>query len=169
MIFENSYGWGQFIGDIIGGLIATIVAILTWYLIEQLKKKQESNKIKEAYQQFYDKISEFDFTEKEKADLIKAEIIHLIIYEIGIENISKVLKFRYRYQYGESMGHVYTLESSLWQMNVQSGIGLNAFNIKRYDGVYYHFDERSNQNLDVRNEFVNYVKEECKKAKINLT
>ncbi len=169
MIFQNGYDWGQFVADVIGGIIATILAIFTWYIIERIKKRQETNKIKEAYQKFYEKILKFDILDKQKADLEKAEIIHLIVYEIGIENISKVLKFRYRYQYEESMGHVYNLENSLWQLNIQSGIGgLNAFNIKRHDGASYHFRDQSNQDVGVRNEFVKYVKGECKKEKINL-
>jgi len=159
---------GNFVGDVIGAIIATIGAILTWFIIEFFKKRKESNKIKESYKKFYEKISKFDVTYKQKADLDKAEIIHLIVFEIGIENISKVLKFRYRYQYGESMAHVYTLENSLWQLNIQSGIGLNAFNIKKYDGASYHFDERPDQDVDVRNEFVNYVKKECQKANIEF-
>jgi len=139
-----------------------------WYFIEKIKKRQESSKIKEAYHKFYEKISKFDVKDKQNVDLVRAEIIHLIVYELGIENISKVLKFRYRYKYAESMAHVYNLENSLWQLNIQSGIGLNAFNIKRHDGVDYHFDERPNQDVSVLNEFINYVKDECKKAKINL-
>ncbi len=168
MIFQNGYDWGQFVGDIIGGIIATVLAILTWFVIDQIKRRHKSNKIKKGYQKFYEKISKFDVTDKQKADLVKAEIIHLIVYEIGIKNISKVLKFSYRYQYAESMAHVHNLENSLWQLNIQSGIGLNAFNIKRHDSVSYHFDGRSNQDVSVRNEFVNYIKEEYKKAKINL-
>ncbi|MHA1249005.1 MAG: hypothetical protein ACTSRP_03340 [Candidatus Helarchaeota archaeon] len=169
MIFQNGYDWGQFIGDIVGGLMATIFAILTWYVIERIKKRQESNKIKEGYHKFYEKISKFDVTDKQKADLIKAEIIHLIVYDIGIKNLSKVLKFRYyKRNYDESYGHVYTLENSLWKLNIQSGIGKNAFNITRYDGLSYHFDDRPNQDVSVRNEFINYIKEECKKARIKL-
>ena len=169
MIFQNGYNWVNFAGDVIGAILATIGAILTWAIIEFFKKRKKSNKIKETYKKFYEKISKIDVTDKQKADLDKAEIIHLIVYEIGVENVSKVLKFRYRYEYGESMAHIYNLENSLWQLNIQSGIGgLNAFNIKRHDGGSYHFDERPNQDVDVRNEFLNYVKKECQKANIEF-
>jgi len=165
MIFQNGYDWGQFITVIIGA----VIVILTWYIIEQIKKRQKSNKIKEAYQKFYEKISKFDVTDKRKADLVKAEIIHLIVYDIGIENLSKVLKFQYyKREYNESYGHVYILENYLWALNIQSGIGKNAFNIKRHNEASYHFDGRPDQDIKVRDDFVNYIKEECKKAKINL-
>ncbi|MHA1282477.1 MAG: hypothetical protein ACTSQP_08190 [Promethearchaeota archaeon] len=169
MIIQNEYSLGQFVKDIAGGCLATFLAILTWYIIEQIKKKQEFNKIKKGFQKFYEKISKFDVTDNEKADLTKAEIIHLIIYDIGIRNLSKILKFQfYKKEYDESYGHVYIIENSLWKLNIQSGIGKNAFNITKYEGATYHFDTRPNQDVSVRNEFLNYIKEECKKAKIKL-
>ena len=169
MIFQNGYDLGQLFGDIIGGFIAAFVAIFTWYIIEQIKKRQESNKIKEAYQELYEKISKFNVTDKEKANLAKAEIIHLIVYNIGVENLSKVLKFQFfKREYDDSYSHVYKLENSLWELNIQSGIGKNAFNITNYDKSSYHFDERPNQDIKVRNNFIKYIINECKKAEINL-
>ena len=169
MIFQSGYDLGQLFGDIIGGFIATLVAIFTWYLIKQMKKKQESNKVKEAYQELYEKISKFNVTDEEKANLVKANIFHLIVYDIGVENLSKVLKFQFfKREYDDSYSHAYKLENSLWELNIQSGIGKNAFNITRYDNSSYHFDERPNQDIKVRDNFIKYIIEECKKADISL-
>ena len=168
MIFQNGYDWGQFVADIIGAVIATIGAILIWYIIEGIKKWKESKKIQDGFQQFYDIISNFDVSNIQKAELDKAKLMHLIEYEIVNKHISKVLKLRYRQEYSDSAKFVHVLESYLWRITIQSGMKVRAFNIRRYDGVEYHFDGRPGQDINMRNSFVNYIKEECKKEKINL-
>ena len=103
------------------------------------------------------------------SEIIRSAFISLIEDDIGIGNVSKILKFRYKSEYHESKGEVLSLFNELWRINCQSGLesgnALNALNISNNYNQRFHYG-RENQNYQIHEDFKEYFLDKCSKSKI---
>ncbi len=130
------------------------------------KDQSITTDLKDKFQKLYTILFETDHS-----DINRAELITLIDNEIGHDNISKILKLRYKKEYSDSTGEVISLFNEKWRINCQSGLeaghGLNALNIYNADMKIFHYG-RKNQDKKILEDFRRYFFDECQKSGINV-
>ena len=101
----------------------------------------------------------------EHFNINRAEIITLIDDEIGQGNIAKILKLRCNKRYSDSTGEVITLFNENWNINCQSGYGLDALNIYNSNKKWFTYG-KEDQDTKILDDFRIYFIDECIKSDI---
>jgi len=158
MILQNTFDWIDFIAKIIGSLIATFFTILVWIIIEKLKERGEKKKLEKNINTLY-KI----LLNKKLDAHTSTEVTNLLVYEIGIENVNKILKMR-TIQFGGG----YKFESNLYILRTHLGRFPNTMIISEVpSGPRYNFTE-PNTNEPIYERFIEDFKKNCKEKNIKL-
>lgn len=161
MILQSSFDWIDIISKIIGSFIATFFTILAWFILEYLKERKTRKGIEKKVKELYE-----IFLSKRKELHTANHIINLLIYEIGIENVYKILKLS-----PKPIENGYLFEGSLYILSVSSSTLSNKIYIfKGRDIGVPTFDfDSPNENEMVFNEFIEDFKKNCKESKIKLS
>ncbi len=160
MIFQESFDWVGFTATIIGSFIATVFTILAWYIIEKIKEKREKGKISKNINKLYNILL------KKGLDMhTSVEISNLMRYEIGTENVSKILKL-----ITFPTKHGFKFKGNLCSLYTDLGQLVNDIKIVKGAGLMsptYSFS-RPDEDLPIYEEFMEDFKKNCEMNKIKL-
>ena len=159
MILQSSFDWIDLISKVIGSFIATLFTILAWFILEYLKERKERKGIEKKVKELYE-----IFLSKRKELHTANHIINLLIYEIGIENVHKILKLS-----PKPIENGYLFEGSLYILSVSSSTLSNKIYIIKGRGIgvpTFDFDNPNEKEM-VFNEFIEDFKKNCKESKIS--
>lgn len=160
MILQTSFDWIEFISKIIGSFIATMFTIMVWFILEYLKERKERKRIEKKINELYE-----IFLSKRKELHTANRIINLLIYEIGIENIYKILKLSPKY-----IKDGYKFEGIQYILSISSNILLNKIYISigpGSGGPTFDFDN-PNINTTIFDRFLKDFERNCEESKIKL-
>ena len=99
--------------EILGGIIATIFAVLSWWIVSKLSQLQEWRTIVAQVNEVYDILKVEEFYRDMSIDLIR-----VLVDDLGEYNVTKFLKLKYRLENG-----LHYFEGSDHQMVVTGGMG----------------------------------------------
>ncbi len=158
IILQNTFDWMDFISKIIGSFIATLFTILIWFIIEFLKERRKKKKLEKSINALY-KI----LLKKNLDTHTSTDVSNLLIYEIGIENVNKILKMR-----TSQFGGGYKFESNLYILRTHLGRLTNIITISEVpSSVTYNFIE-PNTNESIFERFIEDFKKNCIEKNIEL-
>lgn len=156
MIFQENL-----IGSIIGSIIATLGSILTWVIIDQLKKYFERKKDSENFNKLYKLFA------NQKLEIHMSINIENLFEEIGLKKIQKVLKLIYRTIYVDYLRTTYYIyENQLFKISLYCETGFNEIEIEEGDKIYDY--KKENTNTLIKDRFLKFFEESCKNEKIKL-
>ena len=152
MLYQNSI---QILYDIIGASITIGTAILVWFCIEKLKKFRKNQILNKNFQKLF-KI----FSRDRLQPYMGIEIADLI-EEIGAKNILKVLKLSLN-----SIDLGFRLKGDKFQTIISFIEGRNGLTIYQDNNMFNYNEPETN--LLIKERFIKYFEEQCKKEKIKL-
>ncbi len=149
MLFQD------FIGSIIGSSLATIGSILTWVIIEFIKKSRPKRRLKRNIKKLYE-----EFAKKDK-DPYKTIKMKPLIEEIGKKNILTILKLKLIIGEGS---HILTSDKLSLQLTYYPG--QCSLQIRYGDLSYFYSKPEKNQ--ECLDKFLEFYEEQCKLEDIKL-
>ncbi len=161
MLFQTILDLWKIIADAIGAFIATLFAILTWYWIEYIKKSIKEKKVKKNIVKLFKTLSrEID------SETVYADLINLLGFEIESKDILKILKMNSEPLYQRDFKGV-KLTSNLFSLRVHYGMIGSDILIEEPVNNYYSY-RKPNEKIEIKERFLQHIKERCKEADIKL-
>lgn len=187
-----------FLNQIIGSFIATIGSILVWYIIEKLKTRKEYNKLKKSFIKLYYLFAEKDMVIEPNltymiihliGDIKESKFLNILnlseIYTLFLpENLDKMfpiynftqrmpsnLKWKdetitnYTTQYNY-MNKFFSLYIGAGKNYVPEQLCIIKRGIHSKQNVFNY--EEQNENTEIKEEFLEYFKEQCDKNRIKI-
>ncbi len=146
------------IPDIIGGLLATLFAILSWYLVEKLNEYKKWKTLVQQMNELYRVLDINNFNPSSSS----VDFVTLAVDEIGEKDLSKILKLRYHFE----QGGAHVLEGNDFVLLARIGTDYRI-EIRLYGQPIFDY-RKPKEGVVTYEAFRKYFQEQCKKSKINL-
>ncbi|MBD3255804.1 MAG: hypothetical protein GF383_11975 [Candidatus Lokiarchaeota archaeon] len=145
------------ISEIIGGVIATLFAVLSWWLINRLTERKEWKTLTENMNELYEILQAEKYYPNMSIDLVR-----VLVEDIEEYNVMKYLKLRYYVQNG-----IHYFEGNDFQIEAVTAIGGPKVELKQYGKEIFNY-YRPMEGEETKQSFLNFIESNCRKAGIKL-
>jgi len=145
------------ISDVIGAILATFFAIMTWWIIEKLTKWREWRALVKAFNELYGLL-----LEKEYNSTKSIEVVNLILEDIEEKNFKKIVKLNYSMKEG-----FHFFEGNDFKIEAMIGIGGHHLKIYQYGMPIYNY-WKPEEAIETQKNFLEYFKTQCKRENIKI-
>lgn len=156
MIFQDDIWSVISFSEILGGIIATIFAVLSWWIVNKISELREWKTIVSQVNEAYTILKVDEFYRDMSIDLIR-----VLVDDLGEYNITKYLKLKYRLENG-----LHYFEGSDNQMVVTGGMGRKVELMSYGKPVFNYF--KPAEGVETKQDFLEFVEANCQKAGIKL-
>ncbi len=145
------------ISEIIGAIVATFFAILTWWIVEKLNAWKEWKAMVNSFNELYNLL-----LQKKYEANTSVEIVNSIYETIGESTFKKVLKLQPIFEKG-----IYKFEGNDFMIEAMCGIAGNHLKIYQYNMPIFDF-RKPEVGIETFNNFISYFETQCKREGIPL-
>ncbi len=157
MIFQGLFDIIS-ISDIIGAIIATFFAIISWWFVEKLAARKEWKVLVGAVNELYNLL----LKKKYEANT-SVEVVNAIYDNIGEVNFKRILKLQPNFEKG-----IYKFEGNDFMIEAMCGIAGNHLKLYQYNMPIFDF-RKPEVGVETFNNFISYFETQCKREGVPLT
>ena len=159
MLLQDSYTIFGIVSlaEILGAIIATFFAIMTWWIIEKISKWLEWKGLVKAFNELYDIL-----LIKKYEPNMSIDVVTLILEEIEVKNFVKFLKLQYMKDKG-----LHKFEGNDFMIEAVCGIAGNHLKLYQYGMPVFDY-RRPEEGAETFDGFIEYYETQCRIAKIKL-
>ena len=145
------------ISEIIGGAIATIFAVASWYIVNKLSALKEWKEMTANINELYDILS----VDKYYPDM-SIDLVRIIVDDLGEYKLTKYLKLKYHLNQG-----LHYFEGNDFQIVVMTGIAGSKVELMQYGKPIFNY-YKPQEGAETKENLLNFIKSNCRKAGIKI-